>query len=269
MQQAVLSDGMTAFEPSGEGPLVVLAHGLSTPSIMWVEMIPLLHQAGFSTLTYDIYGRGESSMGQGRFDEDVFLRQLFELLDYLDISEPVHLCGYSMGGAIATCAVVAAPHRFKSLSLLAPAGLVTVLGGWWRHLRSPIWGQTYGRLFGAPRLRRETWAQAVKLRLDPELLKKQIAATRKMGAVDAMRKSILQFPLSGLQMRYAALADLDIPTYAIWGAFDAVVPIAAYQEMTTLTPNARHLTLDTGTHAMPYTHHKDITDALVGFFRTL
>ena len=53
---AKLSAGQTHFRWSGgaRGPVIVLVHGLTTPSIVWDAITPALTGLGFRVLRYDL-----------------------------------------------------------------------------------------------------------------------------------------------------------------------------------------------------------------------
>ncbi|MEO1562236.1 MAG: alpha/beta hydrolase [Pseudomonadota bacterium] len=269
MDSCVLSDGVTAFERAGDGPVIVFIHGLSTPSFVWDDLLPLIHDEGYSSLRYDLFGRGGSQAGHASYGPELYTRQLLELLDHCGLTDPITICGYSMGGGIAACTAASNPERVKALSLIAPAGLVTVLDGWWRHLNSPIWGRTYGRLFAGRRLRLDSLEQALELDLAPDFSKRQDAATRKPGFMNAVRKSIKDFPMSDLHDVHKDLAKTDLPITAIWGSLDVVIPVVASEELSAINPKIDSHMIEGATHSMPYTHQTEVAEKMLGFLRSL
>src|SRR4029453_11854357 len=92
-------DGYTHFEVGGppDGPVVVLAAGISVPYYIWDPTFTALVEAGFRVLRYDYYGRGYSDRPDIAYTQDAYLRQLTELLDVLKLVEPVNLMGLSFG----------------------------------------------------------------------------------------------------------------------------------------------------------------------------
>lgn len=120
-----LSQGVTHFHLSGpsEGPLIVCVHGLTTPSFVWAQLAKGLTTLGFRVLVYDLYGRGFSDHLDSIQDKAFFNQQLDDLLIHLEVEDPFHLIGYSMGGAIATGFASTYPARVRRLVLLASAGM--------------------------------------------------------------------------------------------------------------------------------------------------
>ena len=55
--------GRIAYEVTGEGPLVVLSHGISDRRQAYRFVAPQLAQAGYQVASADLRGHGESSLG--------------------------------------------------------------------------------------------------------------------------------------------------------------------------------------------------------------
>lgn len=54
---------------------------------------------------------------------DIFVTQVQELLEALNITEGAEILGYSLGGAVAVGFSVKFPHLCSSLCLIDPAGI--------------------------------------------------------------------------------------------------------------------------------------------------
>jgi pimeloyl-ACP methyl ester carboxylesterase len=117
-----LSNGQVHYELGGNpsAALVVLVHGFSTPSYIWDPTYQSLIDAGFSVLRFDLYGRGYSDRPVMDYNIDLFVNQLAELLDKLEITQPVHLVGLSMGGPIVAEFANRHPESLRSLTLIDP-----------------------------------------------------------------------------------------------------------------------------------------------------
>lgn len=122
MTSVQLSHGKTDYELHGPeaGPLVVLLHGGSIPMWTWDRQVPVLIKAGFRVLQYDMYGKGKSACPPLEHDRDLFRGQLLDLLDSLGITEPVHLVGFSFGGATAANFTAHHPEKVRSIALISP-----------------------------------------------------------------------------------------------------------------------------------------------------
>ena len=93
-----LSNGFIHYELSGpdSGQPIVLVHGFSVPYFIFDPTFNFLTKAGWRVLRYDLFGRGFSDRPHVRYNIDLFVRQLKELLDALNIKR-VNLIGLSMG----------------------------------------------------------------------------------------------------------------------------------------------------------------------------
>ena len=117
-----LKQGMVHYELAGESdrPLVVLVHGFSTPSYIWDPTFEALVQSGYQVLRFDLYGRGFSDRPDMDYNLNLFIGQVEDLLATLQIDQPVHLMGLSMGGPIAAAYAGRHPEMIRSLTLIDP-----------------------------------------------------------------------------------------------------------------------------------------------------
>jgi pimeloyl-ACP methyl ester carboxylesterase len=84
----------------GEGPELVMIHGLTGNLAVWhLKIVPLLWDR-FHILTYDLRGHGYSSMPESGYTVDQMCADLLALLDELKIKRPF-LVGHSFGADIA------------------------------------------------------------------------------------------------------------------------------------------------------------------------
>ncbi|MGY1708189.1 alpha/beta fold hydrolase [Geodermatophilus sp. SYSU D00758] len=99
----------------GDGPPVVLVHGIPTSPRLWRHVLPLVHGR---SLALEMRGYGSSIPdGEGR---DLGLAaqadRLLRWLDHLGVETPVLVC-HDLGGGVAQIAAVRAPDRFPGLVL--------------------------------------------------------------------------------------------------------------------------------------------------------
>jgi len=101
----------------GEGPVVVLVHGLACGRRMWFHQVRAL-RSRYTVLAYDQRGHGLTSAPNEKaaYSPAYLSRDLAGLLDYLGI-ERCHLVGFSMGGGSALSLAAARPRRVRSLVL--------------------------------------------------------------------------------------------------------------------------------------------------------
>ena len=95
-----LSDGITHYRLSGpvDGKVVVLVHGGTVPMWTWNKQVEAFNDAGFRVLSYDKYGRGYSDRPNVTYDQELYKKQLLELVDELELTQKFDLIGLSVGG---------------------------------------------------------------------------------------------------------------------------------------------------------------------------
>ena len=102
-------------------PLVLLVPGVTGSKEDFVLMMPLLVEAGYRVMSYDMAGQYESAsagpLPGKHYDHDLFVNDLLFLLNRERV--PVHVLGYSFAGTVAQLALARRPELFASLTLLS------------------------------------------------------------------------------------------------------------------------------------------------------
>ncbi|MEU4365233.1 alpha/beta hydrolase [Promicromonospora sp. NPDC023987] len=135
-------------DSGGPGRPVVLSHGAGVDHTMFEPQLPVLRDAGYRVVVWDLRGHGTSALDPGtRFTADDALDDLAALLDRLGLDEhrsdehrpdglqrddprrdrPV-LVGHSLGGNLAQALVRRAPERVGGLVVLDSAWNAGPLG---------------------------------------------------------------------------------------------------------------------------------------------
>ena len=107
-----------AYEVTGEGPLVVLAHGMGDSRDAYRFVVPHLVAAGDRVAATDLRGAGESDTGFTGFSRTDIAGDLVALIRHL--GGPAVLVGHSISGGAATIAAATAPELISAIVELAP-----------------------------------------------------------------------------------------------------------------------------------------------------
>jgi len=265
-----LSQGNTHYQWHGPRAerIIVLVHGLSTPSWVFSGLINGLLGMRYRVLTYDLYGRGYSDRVRGKQSLEFHTQQLSELLDAVGITVPVTLLGYSMGGAIASKLAADEPDRIERLILIAPAGLSynpsrllafarknRLLGGW-------LWG-----VLGRRQLMNGARSDAKSAVAIPDLVKRMRAELRRRGYLGAILSSERHTLSQSLQPVHSEISAMYIPTLAIWGRDDAVIPIQSVGQLAAWNRKARQEVVEGAGHGLTYTHPEEVLAVIRDFLR--
>ncbi len=109
----------TAYELRGQGPAVVLVHGMGLNRAMWQWLLPALTPR-FRVLSFDLIGHGESADPVGQPALQTFAAQIIELLDACGLTRCA-VVGFSLGGMIARRFAIDHPNRMSALAILHSA----------------------------------------------------------------------------------------------------------------------------------------------------
>ncbi len=111
--------GDWAVSSEGDGPPVILIHGLGMNRHMWQWQWQALTQH-FETVAYDLLGHGESAKPHRRYELSDFAEQVIEIMDGFGFGRCA-LVGFSLGGMIARKVALQHPDRITALGILHSA----------------------------------------------------------------------------------------------------------------------------------------------------
>ncbi|WGD36262.1 alpha/beta hydrolase [Lysinibacter sp. HNR] len=117
-EQIDIGGGKIAYEVDGEGPLVVLAHGMGDSRHSYRFLMPELVAAGYRVANVDIRGHGDSSTGWERYERTDIAGDLVAVVQHL--GAPAVIVGQSISGGAATISAAMAPDLIAGIIELAP-----------------------------------------------------------------------------------------------------------------------------------------------------
>jgi pimeloyl-ACP methyl ester carboxylesterase len=121
MPKVTLQNGLRVhYQQVGEGPDLVMVHGLTGNLAVWhLQIVPALSEH-FRVLTYDLRGHGHSDTPATCYSLDSMAGDLLELLDALEIERPL-IAGHSYGADIALYHALAHPERVREVIAIEAA----------------------------------------------------------------------------------------------------------------------------------------------------
>ncbi|WP_071288747.1 alpha/beta fold hydrolase [Mycolicibacterium llatzerense] len=265
-----LSDGITHYELAGPdgGDVVVLAGGLTIPLFYWDELAVELHARGLRTLAYSGYGRGYSDRVVARYDEALFVRQLRELVEHLDLPASCHMVGTSMGALIAMAYVGQHVDSVATLTLVGPAGLSRRPVAQKLLLGDDIAAGVVAKRFGRRFLEQHLGHNVADANRAAALAAMIGDASQYEGSIYALFETLQHFPLFDRAELYRRTGTLGLPTQLIWGREDHVTPISSLDQVRELLqPSQCHVIDDCG-HMAPFERPRVVADQLATFYRS-
>jgi 3-oxoadipate enol-lactonase len=103
-------------ESSGEGPPLLLLHGLGSSGVEWEHVAPALARR-HRVIVPDVRGHGRSEKPPGPYSVPMFAQDVAAMLDGQGV-KGAHVAGLSMGGMIAFQLALDRPDLVRSLTII-------------------------------------------------------------------------------------------------------------------------------------------------------
>ncbi|AYJ51525.1 alpha/beta fold hydrolase [Rhodococcus sp. P1Y] len=121
LESVELHKDVLRYVDEGDGPPVVLVHGLLGSHESWAGQIERL-STKYRVIAPDLFGHGSSDKPSGDYSLSSHAATIRDLLDHLDITS-APMVGHSLGGGIVMQAVYLFPERIDRLALVSSGGL--------------------------------------------------------------------------------------------------------------------------------------------------
>lgn len=230
MPSAVINDFRIHYERGGQGPLLVLLHGISSSARSWQHQLQELANE-YDVVAWDMRGYGSSSDPLAEYTMADLCSDLESLLDHLGFSS-AHLGGLSTGGVLAQDFYGRCPERVRSLILADTNAGQAVLDEAERQAR--LDQRPAGSAEPAGFARQRTPSM-----LSPDAPREVIEeAETILGEVhpDGYRFAAKAFASTDER---EVLPRIAVPTLVIWGEFDTVCPREDIDFLAVNIPGAR------------------------------
>jgi len=255
----------------GDGPPVVLVHGLGGNWQNWLEVIPALAANGLRAIAFDLPGFGYSEMPAEPISIPGYGETVDEVLGALGVEGPAAIVGSSMGGFIAAEVAISIPQRAERLVLVSAAALwnerlrarALVAASRISRVYSPVLARRWQHIARLPRLRWDALRTAGirdPRAIPPDLAYELLSGVGKPGFVDALHA------LYAYRIR-DRLPEIACPTLVVWGAQDPIVPLGHAFEYRELIPDSRVVVFARAGHAPMLEEPERFNAALLEFLR--
>lgn len=230
--------GAWLYLMEGNGPPLVLIHGLSGSTGWWRRNIPAL-AARYTVYAVELHGFGANRGRVLPLSQNA--AALVELMDALELPH-AHVIGHSMGGQISLHLAAEYPQRVDGLVLVAPSGLLRK-GILRMALRLPL-ATRYGALDFTPTLLSDA------LRAGPRNL---------LTAAFALLQDDVE----------ALLAQVCTPTLVIAGERDMLVPAEVCATIAAGIEGARYVELAGAGHNVMWDRAGGFNELVLAFLAEL
>jgi pimeloyl-ACP methyl ester carboxylesterase len=273
LQHVSIHGHRIAFRSAGEGPVVLLVHGMAGSSATWKHALPGLARR-FTVIAPDLLGHCES--GKPRRGEYSLSAHANVLRDFLNVlgHERATFVGQSLGGGVAMQLAYQFPERCERLALVGSGGLGREVSLMLRALTFP--GVEYVfPIVCAPRLRDAgnrvaSWLHGVGLRAAP-VIEEMWRSYTSLAEADT-RRAFFRTLHGVIDLGGQAVSAADrlyltsqVPTLIVWGDRDPLIPVSHATAAHEAMPGSRLVIFDDVGH-YPHCENPDrFVEVLIDF----
>ncbi len=248
----------------GQGSPILFVHGFPLDQTMWREQVAELSR-DFRCVVPDLRGFGQSTVTEGTVTMEQFADDLAKLLDALAITEPVVLCGLSMGGYIAWQFARRHADQLRGLILCDT-----------RAVPDSAEAAANRRKLAEDVVR--TGPELVANAMLPKLFSDR-ATDRRTELNDELRRVILATDPRGIAAASRGMAEradahawlpaIDYPALLLVGEQDVISTPAEMSEITAAMPKATFRMIADAGHLAPLENPGPTNEAIRNFLATL
>jgi pimeloyl-ACP methyl ester carboxylesterase len=243
------------YRTAGEGPAVLLIHGMINSSRHWEEVALSLADS-YRVIAPDLIGHGDSATPRGDYSLGAHAASIRDLLATIGV-ERATVVGHSLGGGVAMQFFWQFPDRVERLVLVSSGGLGPKVSPLLRLAAVP---GASAAVSLAAHPRSLAILDATAERLDHRgsaygiSLHAVVRALRPLGQPGA-RRAFLETLRSVIDVRGQRVSAVDrlyllgpVPTMVVWGERDHTIPLEHGRAAHELIPNSRFETLPKAAH---------------------
>ena len=269
MKNVKISDISIALEDEGVGIPLLFIHGYPLNRQLWKSQVEGLSEIA-RVLTPDLRGHGDSTSGRfaGSDYPPYFMEMLADdcaqLLDALEINQPIILCGLSMGGYISFSFYKKYPHRVAGLILAATRSSAD----------SPAARENRIK---AVNILKSSGSDAIIDSMLPMLLSPATLGENS-AMVDYVKEMMNSVSLEGMigdllgmmerPDSTPLLADIHVPTLILMGMDDQIIPMPEAEAMHAKIANSKLILLPQAGHLLNLEQPELFNDAVRSFLNS-
>ena len=231
------------YEDRGEGPVLLLIHGLGSSSMDWENQYPHF-ESKLRMIAPDLRGFGRSDKPAGPYTVMRQAADIVALLDHLSIDR-VAVLGFSMGGAVAF--QLAAKHADRVDRLIIVNSSPSFVTDTWKKRLEVVIRKGVIHLLGVEKL---AILIAKRLFPDPDQASLRSITVERYGKNQKQAYIHAIDGIVGWELSEEELRGLSMPVLVIAAASD-YTPIAEKKRYCSLLSNAELVVVENSRHATP------------------
>lgn len=257
--------GDIAYLRRGQGPPLLLLHGIPTSSYLWRDVIDPLAMT-FEVLAPDLLGYGDSDK---RLDADLSIaaqaRYMVAFMESLGIHQAA-VVGHDIGGGVAQLMAVDEPDRVARLILID-----SIVDDNWpvpdiARLKDPAWDQILVDRDLRPGFRRGLEAGTTSTGVVTDDLVDEIARPfSDQGSRRAYLRAARALNNRDLVSRRRHIQEIQTPTLILWGANDAFLEPRWADTLKAKLADSTVEVIEPGGHFLPLDRPEAVVAAITRF----
>lgn len=245
-----------AFRMAGEGPALVLLHGIGDSSDSWVEVMSDLADDHL-VIAPDLLGHGASDKPRADYSVAAYANGVRDLLEVLGVDSAT-VVGHSLGGGVAAQFAYQYPDRCERLVLVATGGVARDVTPLLRIASMPLAEVALLPLRFLPRsVTSPVVLEVLKLighdigrdRAEFERVFDRLSDGEARLAFTRTVRSVVDWRGQVVTLRDRCYLAEAIPTLVVWGARDGVIPASHAALLAAAMPEARLEVFDEAGHS--------------------
>jgi len=243
------------YRMAGEGPVLVLVHGMLNSSSHW-QRVALDLAADHTVIAPDLIGHGDSAAPRGDYSLGAHAASIRDLLTALGL-ERATVVGHSLGGGVAMQFFYQFPSRVDRLVLISSGGLGHEVSPMLRTAALPGISAALA-LAAHPRLLAAVYGTGARLRergVRQGVYVQAVARALRPLERPQARAAFLHTLRSVIDVRGQRVSATDrlyllerVPTMILWGERDNTIPAAHGRRAHEAVPHSRFRTLPGAAH---------------------
>ncbi|HLM97334.1 MAG TPA: alpha/beta fold hydrolase [Acidimicrobiales bacterium] len=230
---------------AGEGPAILMIHGIAGSSGAWREVMPALAEQ-YTVIAPDLLGHGQSAKPTGDYSLGAYANVLRDLLGVVGIPRAT-VVGQSFGGGVAMQFCYQNPEWCERLVLVDSGGLGREVSWLLRFMTLPgaeyLMPIIFPPFVGArgDELSRLLYSRGIRMPRVGEMWRSYASLTD-----GANRQSFIRTIRSVIDPGGQTVSAMDrlyltqqVPTLIVWGEHDSIIPVSHAHDAHAAMPNSR------------------------------
>jgi pimeloyl-ACP methyl ester carboxylesterase len=274
-RDAALPGGRIRYRDRGEGPVVLLVHGLLVNGDLWRAVVPALVDAGLRCITPDLpLGSHELAMPDTELTPPGVAALLAQLLDQLDVRD-VTVVGNDTGGAITQILMTSYPDRIGRVVLTPSDAFEKFFPPLFAYM--PTMARIPGAVWTLVQTMRLKPLQRLpiafgwvtKRRVPPRIVESYLVPSRRDPAI---RADLTRFLRSVHRKHTLAAAErfatFPKPVLVAWATEDRVFPLSLGRRLADALPKSTFVQIDDSYTFVPEDQPAALAEHIVTFIHS-